>query len=667
MKKTAFQRGARLRFRRFAHKRWAVFNSLHREVTIGRLSAKVADCSLAKAAVMAALLLVLQGNAQAQSDREGGTKALPEVEITAGAQQAPSDVAQPAAVLTAEDLKDKPIHSLADLMALLPGVDMRVRGVGDAQGDLSMRGGTFDQMVLLLNGINLTDAQTGHHTMDISIDIAMVKRVELLTPAQCMARGVVAFCGAVNLVVDDDYRDRLVADMGLGSYGTADASLLGTKTAGAWALTAAAAYHRSDGYRRNTDYRHGSLLLQAMRHGTRSDWHLQLGGQLKGFGSEAFYSTAYPDQYEATRTLCFSATNRFRWSRFDVSLSAYGRLHRDRFELFRDGAVPSIPAWYGGHNHHLSSLGGLAGRAARPLGHGELLLGADLRREGIWSNVLGEPDSTLRFPYTHSARRLSASLYGGYGFSRGRFGAEATLLGNCNTAFGPNYGFAASVRFADARLQLSRTYRLPTFTDLYYQSATQVANPRLAAEHSTCVELGVRKAFPMGGAALSAYYRDGRDIIGWVRPTADDLWYSMNHLKVQALGVDAEADLRLSLFSLRLAYSFCHIVQDEDGMIASSALDHLRHKLSACLTVRLSDFRLLFTADYRYREGQYVADDGSLCPYGGALLLGARAEYEVNRVTIYVEGRNLADVEYLDFGGIPQPGITARVGVRLSL
>lgn len=667
MKKITDKRGRSYRFRRFMHKRWAAFNSLHREVTIGRLSVKVADCSLAKVASVATLLLLSQGKLQAQSDRETETRSLPEVEIAAGALSAAPDLSEPAVVITADEIKDKPIHSLADLVAMLPGVDMRVRGVGDAQGDLSMRGGTFDQMALLLNGINLTDAQTGHHTMDIPLDITMVKRVELLTPAQCMARGVVAFCGAVNLVVDDEYRDRLVADISAGSYGTVDASLLGTKAAGAWALTTAAAYHRSDGYRHNTDYRHGSLLLQAERHGTRSDWNLQLGGQMKGFGSEAFYSTAYPDQYEATRTLFFSAVNQFRRSGFDVSLSAYGRLHRDRFELFRDRMVQEVPEWYGGHNHHLSSIGGLSGRASRALRYGELRMGADLRREGIWSSVLGEPDTALREPYTHSADRLSASLYGGYGFERGRFAAEATLLGNCNTAFGFNYGFATSLSYSIFGFQLSRTYRLPTFTDLYYQSVSQVSNPDLAAEHSTILELGVHKAFDAAGFGISAYYRSGRDIIGWVRPTVDDVWYSMNHLRVRALGLDANANVHVSFFSAQVAYSFCNISQDEGNLVSSSALDHLRHKLCASVAFRLSALRIELTADCRYREGRYVDAAGSLRPYGGAVLLGARAEYALSKAVLYVEGRNLANAEYLDFGGIPQPGVTARVGARLSL
>lgn len=663
------------RFRRFCRAGWAAFRSMHREVTIGRLAVRVADSSLAKCAVLAVGLTLVEGSSMAQTD-DRETRTLPEVTVTAATDSLGS-TAEPVAVLSAADFQQSTIHSIADLVAQLPGVDIRVRGGGDVQGDLSMRGGTFDQTLLLLNGINLTDAQTGHHTLDIPIDITMVERVELLSPAQCLARGISAFCGAVNIVVNDQYRDRLLADLSGGSYGTANASLLGTKTIDRWTLTAAAAYHRSDGYRHNTDYRHASLLLQAIRHGDRSDWHLQLGGQAKDFGSAGFYSTTYPDQYEATRTLTASATHTVRLATGSLQVAAYGRLHRDRFELFRDGWVDSVPAWYGGHNHHLSSIAGLNVRYQRPL-HlgGRLVAGADVRREGIWSNVLGKVDSALSAPFTHSAARTTSSLFAGYQLRRGPFGMDATVLGAWNTQFGPDLGLCADVHYRLPDLMLclsaSRTYRLPTFTDLYYQGANQVANPDLGPEHSTMVEMKAEsRALELGADAslhllLSAYYRAGRQIIDWVRPTETEMWYSMNHTAVDALGIDAQAALRSPIVTLMMRYSFCHISQDAGDWISGSALDYLRHQLHASAEVSLLGFRLMWATSYRLREGQYIAD-GAARPYGGAWLHDVRLSRDLGAVTLYGECHNLLDVSWRDHGGVPQPGRTWLAGLRLDM
>ena len=674
------------RFRRYCRAAYAAYNSLHRVVNIGHLATYIADRQLHKSAAIAALgMLFLPLQAAAQADDNPDERLLPAIDIVAQADTLFCSP-EPAAVLTAQDFSNTSVHSLGDLVAMLPGTDLRTRGGNDVQGDLAMRGGTFDQIVLLINGVNLTDAQTGHHLLDMPVDISMVQRIELLTPAQLMARGITAFCGGINIVVCEEYRDHLTAELSGGSHAQTKAALLGTKMLGPWAVTLAGAYNRSDGYMPNTDYRHGSLFLQAARHSSSDDWHLQLGGQAKAFGSQAFYSTAYPDQFEATRTLTASAFNVHRWQHTRLETTLYSRLHRDRFELFRDGYT-TAPAWYSGHNHHLSSISGLRSRLLRRVGAGEALLGAELRREGIRSNVLGTPDSLLPAPYTHSAARLSATLYGGYSIAYGRFNAEVTALGLYNTAFGFNYGLAAMSGYRLAsqlhlRAALSRTYRLPTFTDLYYQSVNHIANPDLNSEHSFSAELSLQYTPRPLALQATLYYRDGRDIIDWIRQPDEELWYAMNHTDVSAKGADLSFLYR-PRYRLQPVvgggYSFCHIDRDPGNMISAYALEYLRHK--ADLYVAFSPWprlRLKADASYRYRIGQYTDSQGQLHTYGGVLLLNAAAEYALplgrhadtlhgTVLHLFVEGHNLLDTQYRDHGGVPQPGRTFVGGVRLNL
>ena len=659
------------RFRRYCRAAYAAFNSLHREVTIGCVATYIADRQLRKSVAVAAVAVVLaHGTAMAQADEERETRTLPEVQVMMAADSL-FGTPEPAAVFTAEDLQHSSVRTVGDILALLPAVDVRTRGVGDVQADLSVHGGTFDQMVVMLNGINISDAQTGHHNMDLPVDVSMVERVELLTPSQMMARGVVAFSGGVNIVVCEEYRERLLAEVSGGSYGTANAALLATWRAGQWALTAAGSYHRSDGYMHNTDYRHGSLFLQAHRHAERDDWQLQVGGQMKGFGGAGFYSTTYPDQYEATRTLVASAYNVHRWRTARLETALYGRLHGDRFELFRDGMVDA-PAWYTGHNHHIGSTAGVRSRATVQWGRGELLGGVDVRREGIRSNVLGEPDSTLTSPYTKAASRTGLSLFGGYHLAAGRWDAQAVALGLYNTRFGLNYGFAADASYSVGRLMwrvsLSRTFRVPSFTDLYYQSVNQRANAALGAESSLNAEAGVVARGKALSAGLTAYYRSGSDIIDWVRKPDEEVWYSMNHTQVDAVGVDATAAARVGIMTLNAAYSWCRVMQDAGEWISGSALEYLRHKGTLLLAVEpVKGLVLKADATYRYREGRYTDSDGNVCAYGGVLLVGAGAEYTWCRTTIYVRGYNLTDRHYRDHGGVPQPGVTMLAGLRVSI
>ena len=672
MNKQSKQRMSAFRFRRFARAGWAAFRSMHREVTIGRLDSRTADSSLRKGAAAVVLCAVMApATLAAQSDDDRETRTLPEVTIAVAADTMQA-LSEPAAVFTANDFNQTSVHTVGDLVRMLPGVDVRSRGVGDVQGDISMRGGTFDQMVVLLNGVNITDIQTGHHNLDLPIDLSMVERIELLTPAQLMARGIAAFCGGVNIVVSDTYAGRLLAELGIGSHGTLHGAVLVGGAAGPWAVSAAAAYSRSDGYMANTDYRFGSLMLQATRHTNRDDWHLQLGGQMKGFGSQAFYSTTYPDQYEATRTLTASASNIHRSGSLRVATTLYGRLHSDRFELFREGyAGPAV--WYTGHNHHLASSQGLNTRAAWHLGPGELTAGIDLRRDGIRSNVLGVEDSTLPAPYTKASSRLGATLFAGYALHAGPWQAEAVVLGNLNNIFGTNHGYAVA---ATRRIgtnwhvvaSVCHSYRLPTFTDLYYQSVNQRANPDLNAESSLSAEGGIAyrsRTFTLRGAA---YYRSGSQIIDWVRRVDDEVWYSMNHTAVDAYGADVAFSYRPDMVlqpTFGGSYSYCTTVQDAGQWISGSALDYLKHKALLYLAVQpVSGLTLKVDAIYRWREGQYVGADGAVHGYGGALLAGAAVEYQLRRCVIYAELHNLGDVCYRDHGGVPQPGRTLSAGVR---
>ncbi len=677
-------------FRRFTRAKYAVYNSLHRIVNICRLATYVADCQLRKSGLLLALaVVVMPVKMYAQEDDQYEELSLPAVQIVAPT-TVTQTTAEPAVVFTAQDIKNHSVHCVGDLLTLVAGVDLRVRGAGDVQGDLSMRGGSFDQMLVLVNGINLTDAQTGHHLLDIPIDITMVERVEVLTPSMLLSRGIVAFCGAVNIVINGNAQKRLMAELGLGSDGTARLSAMGTAACGSWTHTVAASYARSDGYMENTDYRQANVYVQSDRRVEQDNWSISAGAQMKDFGSQAFYSVSYPDQFEATRTLTMAVSNVHSWSTSRLESSAYGRLHSDRFELFREGRVEA-PSWYGGHNYHLSEIAGVRSRLVRRVGRGDLFVGAELRSEGIVSSVLGEPDTAFwlcRPPsnYNHRSERLSVNLFAGCRVDFDNGSVEADVLGNRNSVFGFNYGASLDAVWQPLRdwrfgASLTRTFRTPTFTDLYYRSVNHESNPDLNSECSLSAEVKARYSSSIGGcrlAVLSAvYYRAGRDIIDWVRRAEEEMWYSMNHTILDAMGGELTLMLHVGkgLDEVGGNYSYCKERQDATGMVSGYDLDYLSHK--ANFYVVLKPARLFFGSDiplrlkgdmnYRHREGEYADVGGVMHSYPDAYIVNLSLEYAFKRLTFSFDMHNIADCSYRDFGGVPQPGRTFMGTVRMKL
>lgn len=319
------------------------------------------------------------------------------------------------------------------------------------------------------------------------------------------------------------------------------------------------------------------------------------------------------------------------------------------------------------------------------MGIGDAFAGAEVRNESIVSSVLGLPDSSglCRQPskYSHSASRWGTSLFAGYRVDFDKVSVEGDLLGYHNSAFGLDYGCAMDAVWNISRrwrlsAALSRTYRMPSFTDLYYQGANQVSNPGLNSEHSVTADIRLRYTSHKLRAMGSLYTRSGRDIIDWVRGAGAEMWYSMNHTRVDVAGAELTASYRIGgiLDEMGGSYAYCMVRQDAGEFVSSSALDYLRHKAQACLVFKplrslgTNGVPLAVKLDVLFRErlGQYADAAGTLTPYGSVLLFNASLEYAFRYATLFVEAYNVTDRRYRDLGGVPQPGVTILAGIRLN-
>src|SRR5690625_4289223 len=113
------------------------------------------------------ILLILIG-AKAFSQKRGVDKKLPEVVISENRLRIPfSQSTRDVQVLTQQDIAELPVHSVNELLAYVGGLDVRQRGPFGAQADISMDGGSFEETLVLLNGIKLIDDQTAHNMMNI--------------------------------------------------------------------------------------------------------------------------------------------------------------------------------------------------------------------------------------------------------------------------------------------------------------------------------------------------------------------------------------------------------------------------------------------------------------------------------------------------------------------
>lgn len=614
--------------------------------------------------------------------RIGDVQQLDEVSVTTTRTKVASEKLRVVSSISRQEIQAIPAQNLSDLLENIPGLDLRTRGGNGVQADLSMRGGTFDQVVIMLNGINITDPQTGHYNLDIPIDLSLIDRIEILQGTSMNIFGLSAFSGAINIITGTSEDNKTSATLSAGDYGYINAALGANYRIGQWILSGSASYNRSEGYMENSDYEYGNIMLQALCNDSVSGtWNIQLGGQLKNYGANVFYSLVYPNQYEKNKTLLGSICWDKRFGSFGVEVSLYGRAHNNHYELIRD--FQNAPEWYTNHNNHIANTAGINAKGAWYTNIGKTAAGIEIRNENILSNVLGDelsnpkhvPGESDETMFTHGKNRLNVNYFAEQSFYVNKFSASVGISGNYNTMFKNNFAFGGNagyeyVKGGNVFASVNRSLRLPTFTDLYYKSATQIANPELKPEESLTTELGINYSRYGVSGHLSAYYRIGKNIIDWVKLPAEIQWLAMNHSRVDAMG--GEIALAYSygywLKKAEMTYSYCNLTKESGEYISKYALDYLRHKFTISIHHGIyRGFGASWNLSFQDRNGEYNDREGNIVTYRPVWLLDGRLYWENTKIKLFIEATNITNRKYYDYGGILQSGIWAKGGVSVRI
>lgn len=543
-----------------------------------------------------------------------------------------------------------PGRTAADVVAWALGSDVLARS--PAQADVALRGSTFEQVLVLVDGVRMNDPQTGHFAWNLTIPLEEIERIEILRGPGSSLYGSDAMGGVIQVVT----RRGAAGPAGLearvdgGAFGTAGATLATGVPTGALRSRVAAEARRSDGHRPGTDSR--TLLARASLEGDVADGPLRadLGIALRDFGARHFYTApdAPFDEYERTRAATASLGWRTppaaRWS-LEPRLSV--RRHSDEFLLERDD-----PDFY--RNVHTSwQLGGeVVGRAA-PVAGVAASVGAEAYRDRLESTNLGDPAETRAAAFgelavgREGAAVLHMGLRGDHHSAYGEFVAPSLAL-----AVWP----AASVKL---RASGGRSFRAPNWTERYYVDPANEGDPDLRPETAWNGEVAAELGRPGGSASLSlaGYVRDARAIIDWARPAGGDdaVWHAMNigratfrGLELDARAVDPAGTRWVAQVSL-LGFSAAG-----EGWESKYALRPLTRTVSitAARSVSGADVSVRALHARRVGESSYLTADARISRRIG------------DRVTLDLDLANLAGARFLDVTGLRAPGRAAYLALR---
>ncbi len=681
-----FKKGAPLTFHKFSRKNYALFSCLGREVRIGVLS--VATLGSAAPLMAENSLAIAGAETPAAADSTGTV--LEEAEVRASRAPLAAEVAaRQVATLTRRDLDAAGVTSINDVLKLAAGVDVRQRGGFGIQTDISIDGGTFDQITILVNGIPVSNPQTGHNAADFPVNISDIERVEILHGAASRVFGSQAFSGAINVVTRAG-GSRLDFSAEGGSYGTAMASArTAWHTGRNFSTSLSGSYQRSDGAVSNGEFSGGKVFWQGRYDDATFRLDAQAGATINDFGANTFYSAAYPNQWEATRRYLLSVKGETK-GRVHVAPAFSWLRSTDHYQLTKDSPQ--------GENFHRGDVYVFGLNAWTAWCLGRTAIGTELREEGIYSTNLGHVmDASEQFPvhggnginYTRRDNRTNISFFAEHNVVLRQWTFSAGVMAQHNSSAGRGYSFYPGVDISwrptgswRVFASWNRSMRLPTFTDLWYKSPTQEGNIGLRPEECSVFRVGTAFGRHAVSVSAEAYFNRGTHMIDWVMYTPDDIYHATSfNLDNMGAKVSAAVDFDrwlgrkqpLSRFTVAYAYIHQHRRNGTDYFKSNYALEYLRHKLTATLDHRVAGrLSAIWTLRVQEREGAYLlyrnaVSTGELRPYGAHALLDCRLKWTAPRYSLFVDLTNLTARRYFDLGNVRQPGFMAMGGVKFSL
>ena len=683
MYKPIFNKRQVLVFHHFGNKGYSLFACLGREVVCSVLS--VATLTYASAESVSTNPVVTDSTSMTTA-RE---MMLEEVSVTGSrAPLTKSQAARMVTVLERADIAQAPVQSINDLLKYAVGVDVRQRGPLGAQTDISIRGGTSEQIILLLNGINICDPQTAHNAMDLPIDLSEIVRIEVLEGPAGRIYGTSSLVGAINIVTRPALSTSADLNLEGGSYGYAKFSGRANLKRSHWNNQVSAGYGRSDGYSRskagslNTDFSGSKTFYQGQYEDDDITLHWHLGIADKGWGSSTFWASPRwqaDDQYEHTTKIYSAIQGENRRGLLHFTPSIYWNQNRDHYEGYR--GEPEKMAY----NRNRTNVYGVNLSSYFDWKAGRTAFGAELRNEDLVSGNLGEPLSHPDGYYTLGVNRTNISGYLEHNLLLKDFTLSAGLVAVKNTWSHMNMtvypGIDISYR-PNSHWKLHASYntslRMPSFTEMYYKLQGYAADPHLKPEEMQAIELGInlQSSFfnlpsSIFNLQVALWHHHGKNMIDWIMDTSkgdDAVWESVNHTEINSTGLETSFHVQSSVCNFQCSYSY--ITQDkkqESGIVSQYALEYLRHKLVA--TLRLPLWRRLdlsTTCRWQDRVGSYTDFDGQAHDYQPYFLTDTRLTWKQRHWQAYLEANNLFDISYHDFGLVEQPGRWLIAGFRFT-
>ena len=604
-----------------------------------------------------------------------------------------SETGRSISILTKEQIQQLPATTFYELLQTICGVEIQSRGGFGVQGDIVMRGSTFSQVLVLIDGMKINDPLTGHFNCYVPISNMEIERIEILKGAGASMYGPDAVGGVINIITKGfDSLKNGTTSSGSISYG--DNNLVSST---------ASVFHKSnkfyvglgasinqslgdsilpvavndsttlEGYRNYFDIKNISLSAGFK---INNLWELKVRSSIlySDFNARYFYTSYLSDKSTEMTSNWFNRAQLQRKTSTGslLDINATYKRSSDEF-LYTPTSDPNI---------HTMDYLNFTVNNSNEINEKLILksgIQADLRK--IESNDRGN----------HSDYHFGAYLMGVYKSN------NLVLTTIAREDYDENYGFEfcpqinAAYNLPNLALRASagRSIRAADYTERYNNNIAlktyiRLGNPNLIAERGWSEEIGINYSLSKNALFKATIFsRQSSNIIDYILTNESDIdsdigvlvpganyTFAKNIKDVNVNGFELELNSKFlisenSTLNCQMGYTFTDITNDTLGIYLSSFAKHL---VNAQLILNYNSFQFSISGLYKERTAQAAESISSdlESSYG---LLNARVGYSLmdNKLSLNLQILNLLDKEYQNILGAKMPGRWLMGGISWRL
>ena len=567
-------------------------------------------------------------------------------------------------ILDRKQIDRLPAKTIQEVLQYATGIDLRQRGPFGSQADISMDGGSFEQTLVLLNGVKIMDHQTAHNAMNLPLPLESIDRIEVVRGPAARVYGNNSLTGVVNIVTKNPTKSGMYAHTYFGTNYVKDVdesnktfTNRGIQLGGV--LAKENHQHQlylnhdiGNGYRYNTAYENNKIFYQGNFNINSANKISASYGYVKnGFGANGFYAApGDKNSKEIIETsLAIIQSQHQINDRLNLKPRVSYRYNYDDYRYFKNDLNRARS------KHYSNAVAGEINATYR-LNNAQIGLGAEYRNEQINSTSIKQHTRDNVGFYMEYKTDFTPNLnvnVGTYVNYNSQYGWKAFPGIDASYALNSSLKLVASA---------GTSQRIPSFTDLYLdQRPGNIGNENVEAEKAFQAEFGFKYNKQKLNFNSYVFYRTINSFIDWVRSNTNEPWQANNFGDLKTFGFNSKVNYFVDLSSksnlkLSLSYAFLDpkFSNVDDQFLSKYKIESLKHQVINTIDLNLNKTTISFANRFNTRQS-----------YQSYWITDLRINQNIKpNLSIYLDAQNMFNTSYNEVGAIPLPSRWLSVGIK---